>query len=83
MKLTSQKGNTIIKELLIGGTGQLGPNFLPSVIPLLRYAHNIRGTCRVTDQDNILQELKKQRIDILGLSETKVLSNAVTFSFKN
>jgi exonuclease III len=45
--------------------------------------HNVRGINRQTDQDNILQELTKQKIDIIGLSETKLTNRAATFSFKD
>ena len=45
--------------------------------------HNVRGINKTTDQDNILQELKKQEIDILGLSETKLTTRAAIFSFKD
>jgi exonuclease III len=45
--------------------------------------HNIRGINRLTDQDNILQEIKKQEIDIMGLSETKLTSRVAAFSFKD
>src|SRR5438876_5571179 len=45
--------------------------------------HNIREINRLTDQDNILQELKKEEIDIIGLSEMNLTSRASTFSFKD
>src|SRR5438876_8025668 len=45
--------------------------------------HNVRGINRLTDQDNILQELKKEEIDIIGLSEMKLTSRASTFFFKD
>src|SRR5438477_12265797 len=45
--------------------------------------HNIRGINRLIDQNNILQELKKEEIDIIGLSEMKLTSRASIFSFKN
>ena len=45
--------------------------------------HNIRGINRITDQNNILQECKRQKIDILGLSETKLNSRSADFSFKD
>ena len=45
--------------------------------------HNTRGINKQTDQDNILQECKKQKIDILGLCETKLTNNAANFSFKD
>ena len=45
--------------------------------------HNVRGINKLTDQDNILQELKKSKIDIMGLSETKLTSRAAAFSFKD
>jgi exonuclease III len=45
--------------------------------------HNVRGINKQTDQNNILQECKKQKIDILGLCETKLTNTAADFSFKN
>ena len=45
--------------------------------------HNTRGINKQTDQDNILQECKKQKIDILGLCETKLINNTANFSFKD
>src|SRR5438477_10760315 len=45
--------------------------------------HNIRGINRTLDQDNILQELKEHKIDILGLSETKLTYETAKYSFKD
>src|SRR5438552_10387317 len=45
--------------------------------------HNIRGINRTLDQDNILQELKEHKIDILGLSKTKLTYETAKYSFKD
>src|SRR5438876_10010479 len=45
--------------------------------------HNVKGINRLTDQDNIFQELKKEEIDIIGLSEMKLTSRTSTFFFKD
>ena len=45
--------------------------------------HNVRGINRTTDQNNILQECKRQKIDIIGLSETKLNNISADFSFKD
>src|SRR5438552_19137557 len=45
--------------------------------------HNVRGINRLTDQDNILQEIRRQEIDIIGLSETKLTNRTVLFAFKD
>ena len=39
--------------------------------------HNVRGVNKLTKQNNILEEMKEKKIDILGISETK-LPQAVT-----
>ena len=46
-------------------------------------SHNVRGINKQTDQDNILQECKRLKIDILGLCETKLTSKSAAFSFQN
>src|SRR5438876_8279021 len=45
--------------------------------------HNIREINRTLDQDNILQELKEHKIDILGLSKTKLTYETAKYSFKD
>src|SRR5438552_18837207 len=45
--------------------------------------HNVREINRLTDQDNILQEIRRQEIDIIGLSETKLTNRAALFAFKD
>ena len=45
--------------------------------------HNTKGINKQTDQNNILQEYKKLKIDILGLCKTKLISKSITFSFQN
>src|SRR5438876_12250847 len=45
--------------------------------------YNIRGINRTLDQDNILQELKEYKIDILDLSETKLTYEIAKYSFKD
>ena len=45
--------------------------------------HNIRGINKTVDQNNLLQEIKDEKIDILGLSETKLTQEVADFTFKN
>ena len=44
--------------------------------------HNIRGITRITDQNNLLEEIKEWHIDILGLSETKLTTSTAKWAFK-
>ena len=45
--------------------------------------HNIREINRTLDQNNILQELKEHKIDIMGLGETKLIYETAKSSFKD
>jgi hypothetical protein len=45
--------------------------------------HNIRGITRTIDQEMLIQEIWDKRIDILGLSETKLTINNQAFVFSN
>ena len=43
--------------------------------------YNTKGINKQTNQNNIFQEYKKLKIDILGLCETKLTSKSATFFF--
>ena len=45
--------------------------------------HNVRGITHNIDQTNLMEEIKKQKIDILGLSETKLTCDNEQWAFKD
>ena len=47
------------------------------------WIHNTKGINRTLDQDNILQELKENKVNIMGLSETKLTDERARYSFKD
>ena len=43
--------------------------------------HNVRGINKITDQDNLIAEIKGREINIIGISETKLSTEAARVAF--
>jgi exonuclease III/ribonuclease HI len=45
--------------------------------------HNVRGINKTVEQDNLITEMNERRIDILGVSETKLHDKDTFFAFRD